>query len=44
MFEGASDLTNIIFGDTFKTANVTNMKAMFNGCLVIQPLNGSERF
>ena len=32
MFEGTSDLTNIIFGDTFKTANVTNMKAMFSGC------------
>lgn len=32
MFDGTSDLTNIIFGDTFKTANVTNMKAMFNGC------------
>ena len=31
MFEGTSNLTNIIFGDSFITENVTNMRGMFSG-------------
>ena len=35
MFEGTSSLTNIIFGDSFITENVTNMRGMFGGANVI---------